>query len=140
MKLLKWTIIACLGLVALAATASFADTESQVRAFVDPPQRFWPRPLWFWNNTPVNKETVHEQMRLARDRCRYGGFGILPFGKQFSPAYLSNDYFSVYGAALEQARTLGLTLSLYDEYGFPSGSAGRRIQVTQVCLPSAGPS
>ncbi len=94
--------------------------------FAEPPQRYWPRPLWFWNNTRVTVETVKDQMRQARDRCRYGGFGILPFGKEFLPAYLSDEYFAVYGAALEQAKTLGLTLSLYDEYGFPSGSAGSR--------------
>ena len=56
--------------------------------------------------------------------AEYGGFGILPFGKSFAPAYLSDDYFALYGAALDQAKALGLTLSLYDEYGFPSGSAG----------------
>jgi hypothetical protein len=63
-------------------------------------------------------------MQLARDRSKYGGFGILPFGRGFAPPYLSDDYFAVYGAALDQARQLGLTLSLYDEFGFPSGSAG----------------
>lgn len=94
------------------------------RDFANPPQRSWPRPLWFWNNTRVTVETMREQMRLARERCQYGGFGILPFGKRFAPAYLSDDYFALYGAALDQARALGLTLSLYDEYGFPSGSAG----------------
>jgi len=92
--------------------------------FASPPQRYWPRPLWFWNDTRVTADTVREHMRQARDRCRYGGFGILPFGKQFSPPYLSDAYFAVYGAALEQAKALGLTMSLYDEYGFPSGSAG----------------
>ncbi|MEK7677487.1 MAG: glycoside hydrolase family 43 protein, partial [Verrucomicrobiota bacterium] len=102
-----------------------ADAAPRLRQdFADPPQRYWPRPLWFWNNTRVTVETVKEQMRQARDRCRYGGFGILPFGKGFFPAYLSDEYFAVYGAALEQAKALGLTLSLYDEYGFPSGSAG----------------
>jgi hypothetical protein len=104
-----------------------ADTDQGLRrSFAEPPQRYWPRPLWFWNNARVTVETVQDQMRQARDRCRYGGFGILPFGKEFSPAYLSDEYFTVYGAALEQAKTLGLTLSLYDEYGFPSGSAGSR--------------
>lgn len=92
--------------------------------FATPPQHYWPRPLWFWNNTPVTVETVKEQMQKARDLCHYGGFGILPFGREFSPPYLSEDYFRVYGAALEQAQSLGMTLSLYDEYGFPSGSAG----------------
>jgi hypothetical protein len=115
-----------------AATAGAAQPRGEVKAFdptlrqdfAEPPQRYWPRPLWFWNNTPVMVDTVREQMRLARDRSKYGGFGILPFGKQFAPAYLSDDYFTLYGAALDQARALGQTLALYDEYGFPSGSAG----------------
>ncbi len=121
-------LITCLT-VLLQSPLSLAtgDAERDLRRhFAEPPQRYWPRPLWFWNNTRVTTEMVQDQMRLARDRCRYGGFGILPFGKEFSPAYLSEEYFTVYGAALGQAKTLGLTLSLYDEYGFPSGSAGSR--------------
>ena len=47
-----------------------------------------------------------------------------PSARSSRRAYLSEEYFTVYGAALDQAKTLGLTLSLYDEYGFPSGSAG----------------
>ena len=108
------------------------------RDFATPPQRYWPRPLWFWNNTRVTAETVRDQMRLARDRCRYGGFGILPFGKSFAPAYLSDEYFALYGAALEQAKALGLTLSLYDEYGFPAARQDRRTPATRVCLRSDG--
>ena len=116
----------------LGAPASSVQQRGEVKAFdptlrrdfAEPPQRYWPRPLWFWNNTSVTVGTVREQMRLAHDRCKYGGFGILPFGKSFAPAYLSDDYFAIYGAALDQAQSLGLTLSLYDEYGFPSGSAG----------------
>ncbi|HNS22782.1 MAG TPA: glycosyl hydrolase [Sedimentisphaerales bacterium] len=132
-------IVVWLGLVGFAGlvgsspvvAATPADTRTATdrdlrRDFVEPPQRYWPRPLWFWNNTPVTAETVRDQMVKSRDLCRYGGFGILPFGKEFSPAYLSDAYFAVYAAALEQAKTLGLTLSLYDEYGFPSGSAGSR--------------
>ncbi len=63
-------------------------------------------------------------MQQAKSLSLYGGFGILPFGHHFAPAYLSDDYFTAYGTALDEARKLGMTLSLYDEYGFPSGSAG----------------
>ncbi len=110
---------------AAAVALEEAAPAARVRQdFSNPPQRFWPRPLWFWNDTQVTIPTVKDQMRQARDRSRYGGFGILPFGKRFSPAYLSAEYFEVYGAALDQAKALGMVLSLYDEYGFPSGSAG----------------
>jgi len=118
------------GCLAAATGAPQRPTEARAfdanlrKDFAEPPECYWPRPLWFWNNTTVTVEVVREQMRLAHDRCKYGGFGILPFGKRFAPAYLSDDYFTVYGAALDQARALGQKLALYDEYGFPSGSAG----------------
>jgi outer membrane protein assembly factor BamB len=100
-----------------------ADTPSP-EAFADPPVQSWPRPLWFWNNTEVTAETLRTQMQKSKQLSKYGGFGILPFGKSFGPDYLSEEYFALYGVALEQAKELGLTMSLYDEYGFPSGSAG----------------
>jgi len=92
--------------------------------FADPAIKYRPRPLWFWNNTEVTAATIREQMEKSCQLSKYGGFGILPFGKSFRPEYLSQEYFALYGEALQEARQLGLTMSLYDEYGFPSGSAG----------------
>ena len=57
-------------------------------------------------------------------RCGYGGFSILPFGPRLAPEYLSGDYFELYRHTARKAAELGVTLSLYDEYGFPSGSGG----------------
>lgn len=94
------------------------------RDFAEPALRWAPRPLWFWNDATVTEEGVAEQMQLARDECGYGGFGILPFGKAFRPEYLTDEYFKVYGVALREAKKLGMTMCIYDEYGFPSGSAG----------------
>lgn len=92
--------------------------------FKEPSIEHWPRPLWFWNNATVTEEGIEEQMQAYRDLCGYGGFGILPFGKNFKPEYLTEDYFRVYGRALKKAKELGLTMCLYDEYGFPSGGIG----------------
>jgi hypothetical protein len=92
--------------------------------FLNPSIKYWPRPLWFWNNTTVKDKEVENQMLAFRDSCGYGGFGILPFGKKFQPEYLSEDYFKVYDKALAEAKKLGLAMCLYDEFGFPSGGAG----------------
>jgi hypothetical protein len=92
--------------------------------FKDPPIRFWPRPLWFWNNAVVDEEGVSRQMQEFRDKCGYGGFGIVPFGLKFKPEYLTEAYFRVYGKALEKAKELGMTMCMYDEFGFPSGGVG----------------
>jgi hypothetical protein len=53
--------------------------------FIHPPIHFWPRPLWFWNNTVVDENGVSQQMQEFRDKCGYGGFGIVPFGLKFKP-------------------------------------------------------
>jgi len=101
--------------------AGAADPRQE---FIEPPLKYATRPLWFWNNTPVTEEGIVKQIQEARDKCGYGGFGILPFGKGFKPKYLTEDYFKVYGVALKKARELGMTMYIYDEYGFPSGNAG----------------
>ena len=72
--------------------------------FKEPSIEYWPRPLWFWNNTSVSEKGVEQQMLAYRDLCGYGGFGILPFGEKFEPEYLKEDYFRVYGKALEKAK------------------------------------
>ncbi len=92
--------------------------------FRSPPPRFGIRPLWFWNNTEVTREGIRDQLEKAKDIAGYAGLSIVPFGERFSPEYLSDDYFLMYGEALERSRELGLSMWLYDEYGFPSGSGG----------------
>jgi putative alpha-1,2-mannosidase len=108
----------------LCLSCGMVSAEDLKLEFVDPPLTYAPRPLWFWNNTTVTAEGIVEQMQQAHDQCGYGGFGILPFGKEFKPTYLTEAYFKVYGVALSKARELGMTMCIYDEYGFPSGSAG----------------
>lgn len=83
-----------------------------------------PIPLWFWNNTTIEDCTLEEQLEKMILTDNYGGCAILPFGKQFSPSYLSDDYFRIYGRVVEKAKELGAKMSIYDEYGFPSGSMG----------------
>lgn len=112
-----------IGLFSVSRTISSAQFPSS-EEFSNPPIRYWPRPLWFWNNTLVTPEKVCEQMQDLRDKCGYGGFGIVPFGGNFKPEYLSADYLDLYGKMLQKAEELDLKVSLYDEFGFPSGSVG----------------
>jgi hypothetical protein len=92
--------------------------------FRKPPVEYKTRPLWFWNNTAITEDKILEQIQGCYLLDGYGGFGILPFGQNFSPEYLSEDYFRLYRVALEKGRELGMKFCLYDEYGFPSGSIG----------------
>jgi alpha-L-rhamnosidase len=122
-KMEYWLVIISAGLLGMGSTVP-PDRSLTKETFIRPPIRYWPRPLWFWNNTAVTAEGILQQMPALRDQCGYGGFGPLPFGKNFRPEYLSEAYLQVYGVMLEKARELGMTVSLYDEFGFPSGSVG----------------
>ncbi|MCF8405726.1 MAG: hypothetical protein K9H58_17405 [Bacteroidales bacterium] len=119
------TVILILSVILIAGCTD--DKKSPLFShinFKNPPSAFKPYPLWFWNNTPVDGDTLENQILNFISHDGYGGFAVVPFGKNFSPEYLSEPYFELYGKVLSLAEEKGLHVSLYDEYGFPSGSAG----------------
>ncbi|MBO7118766.1 MAG: hypothetical protein J6W03_00410 [Bacteroidaceae bacterium] len=115
-------------LCSLCCTACQANSEEvihlETKEFAKPSMPWRPIPLWFWNNTQINESALVEQLQKMVEVDGYGGCAILPFGTGFRPNYLSDDYFNLYGAAINKARSLGAHMSIYDEYGFPSGSMG----------------
>jgi len=94
----------------------------QYQDFQTPDKKFYPRPLWFWNCKPT-PENISAIMDNTLEKEAYGGFSILTYAST-GLEYLSEEYMQAYGMALESARRNGLTMCLFDEYWFPSGSAG----------------
>ena len=92
-------------------------------AFQNIPLEMRPAPLWFWNNSTIEIDELKRQMTDFK-KAGYGGLSILPFGGDFKPAYLTEEYFKMYEVCMQEAEKLGLKLCIYDEYGFPSGTAG----------------
>ncbi len=80
------------------------------------------RPLWFWNDKPT-KESIRKLMENCSDKDGYSGFGILPY-KACKLEYLGQEYMDLYSFVLSEAKRLNLKMCLYDEWWFPSGSAG----------------
>lgn len=102
----------------------WAQPALNTASFYQPEMRWRPVPLWFWNNDRVQSAAVYDQLSNLLTKDMYGGCAILPFGENFRPEYLSEEYFSLYGQAIEVASAQGAQMSVYDEYGFPSGSMG----------------
>ncbi|MCX6360036.1 MAG: glycosyl hydrolase [Armatimonadetes bacterium] len=77
--------------------------------------------MWFWNGKLDADKT--RTMVAACKAAGYYGMGILPcngMGVDFmSPAFLRQ-----YRVAVDEAARLGMRMCLYDEFWFPSGSAG----------------
>jgi putative intracellular protease/amidase len=94
--------------------------------FKNPPAALRPMPFWHLNGTLTTAE-IKAQLRDSRDQSGFGGVAVLPVDKT-RPAYLSDDYFARYADILKTARELGMEVILYDDTGFPSGSAGGELQ------------
>ncbi len=82
-------------------------------------------PFWFWNGLETKPEIVR-QLHLAQT-AGFRGLAIhARTGNQIP--YLSSAWFNLVRHACQTARGLGLKIWLYDEDGYPSGTAGNRIQ------------
>ncbi|MCL2710831.1 MAG: discoidin domain-containing protein [Planctomycetaceae bacterium] len=110
-------------LFALLVPLSFAtDWATLEQQFVQPPLASKSRPLWFWNRVP-NAEETRAQIKALAD-IGYAGLGILPAFPQNEMKFMSPEFLEQYRIAADAAKEHGLKLCLYDEYWFPSGSAG----------------
>lgn len=116
-------ILGLIGLLCCSYVGSAQTWPDRARDFKTIPASVRPNPLWFWNDSEVKPDELKRQMAGFKE-AGYGGLSILPFGKDFKPKYLTEDYFAAYRVCMEEAKKLGLTLWIYDEYGFPSGTAG----------------
>ena len=107
----------------------------------EPPADFWPVFAWVWNGRATEDE-ISRQLRamLARGiRAVY----VLPEPKEFRPKtmptqlepdYLSPEFFRLVRFASDEAERLGMKMWLYDEGGWPSGSACGRVVRSEPSL------
>ncbi|MEI7732798.1 MAG: glycosyl hydrolase [Verrucomicrobiota bacterium] len=85
--------------------------------------------LW-WLNGKLSKAEIREQLLQMRDHDGFGGVAPLTLFRMkppTEPAYLSDEYFEMYGCILDTAKELGMTVVFYDDCDFPSGTAGNQM-------------
>ena len=92
----------------------------------NPGREYTPIPFWF-----LNGDLTHEEIRAQlRDFCDHGVYGVVlhpRMGLSDDIRYLSPRFFSYIRTALETARELDMTVVLYDEAMYPSGSASGQV-------------
>lgn len=103
-------------------------------AFKRPATDYYPAFAWSWCD-PIDRDEVMRQLDyMCENNIKI--VYILPEPKDFRPKtaptnlepdYLSEEYFEIYRFAAEYAAKLGMQLWLYDEGGWPSGSANHRV-------------
>lgn len=126
--------------------------------FADPPAAYRPMMFWVWNGA-VTPELIDADIADMKAKgC--GGFFIHPMGEKFrlkdfiegiSPPYLSDEYFELVRHAVDKAAEAGMYAWLYDEGGWPSGTAqghvvdghpelaGKVLSVVAAADPAASP-
>ena len=115
---------------------------SDIRFLLTPGDESAPVYSWVWNDR-LTREGI---ARRLDDMARIGvkTFYIIPESKQFRPVnmptylepdYLTDAYLCLFAFAAEEAEKRGMTLWLYDEDGWPSGSAGGHVGAAkpQLC-------
>ena len=94
--------------------------------FENPDSRFRGLPFWAWN-TDVTPEKVISQV-AAFAEMGFGGF-IIHSRKGLRTPYMGEHFMEMVALSIKEAKKLGLRVWLYDEDGWPSGSAGGKVTV-----------
>ncbi len=90
--------------------------------FLNPPAEFSPLPLWFWNGDLCEAEIKRQMLEFAQKGVM--GFVLHPrIGIPREIGYLSDRFMALVRFAVETAHAMGMTVVLYDEGMYPSGSA-----------------
>jgi len=90
--------------------------------FITPPEEFSPVPFWFWNDQ-LDKLEIKRQIADFKDK------GVMSFvihpriGIPIHIQFLSEEFLNYMEIAILEAKRQGMTVYLYDEAMYPSGSA-----------------
>ena len=113
--------------------------------FISPDVSYAPVYIWVWNDV-CTRGIIDEQLSEMQ-RLGIRAFYILPEPKNFrpdsmptnlSPDYLSEEYFELCAYAIDKGTSLGMNCWIYDEGGWPSGSACGKVVKDHPEYSSAG--
>jgi hypothetical protein len=92
-----------------------------IALFKSPPREYSPLAFWFWNGTLEAKE-LSRQIDEMSSKGVHGAF-MHPRGYLKTP-YLEQEWWDAVRTCVERSREIGFSPWLYDEYAWPSGTAG----------------
>jgi hypothetical protein len=107
----------------LFTASSHADLDAD---FVVPPNQLKTVTLYHMNAS-LTTELLQEQVQAMQELSGFAGCAPLPMNGM-SPAYLTEEYFQRYADLLLAEKDAGMVHTIYDDYGFPSGTAGGRMR------------
>ena len=107
------------------------------RKLLSPPPELSPAYFWYLNG-PLKPGALRKQLREMasmgiRNVCPHpwpAEFRPEQTPEAMSPDYLSEEYFSCFRVIIDECKKLGMSCYLYDEGGWPSGSACGKVRIS----------
>ena len=93
--------------------------------FSDPPREYSGLAFWFWNGT-LEPEKLKKQIRMMEEQGIYGAF--MHARAYLRTPYLEKEWWDAVQACVEEGERIGFHPWLYDEYAWPSGTAGSTFE------------
>jgi hypothetical protein len=97
------------------------DTKRLQALLRNPPMEFRPQPVWSLNSL-LARPRLTEMLRSFKAQGMGGVFVLPRWG--LVTAFLSDEWFAMWGHALAECKRLGMECQIYDEFLCPSGSGG----------------
>lgn len=100
-------------------------TYAGLKALIaDPPSEYRSAPLWDWNDD-ITEEGIAFQMEQFK-KAGIGGVFVHPRPGLITE-YLSDEWFHLFGYAVQKGKELDMKVWIYDENSYPSGFAGGHV-------------
>ena len=117
------TFLAIIAANTLAA-APVANLDGIISEFKSPDVKYGSAPFWSWN-----EKLEPAELRSQVDEFKSGGMGgFFMHGRVgLITTYMSEEWMNGVRASIDQAKKNGMLAYLYDENGYPSGTAGGAI-------------
>ena len=90
-----------------------------------PPKEFSPNAFWFWYGV-LKPDELRRQIRLMTEQGVYNGF--MHSRAYLKTPYLEDEWWEAVAACVDEGEKTGFYPWLYDEYAWPSGTAGNTFE------------
>lgn len=113
-------LIACLLVPFVVGQSNPGQKPDLYQGFQDPPSKYKPLPLWYWNS----KIEPEELKRQVDEYIKQGAQGAVVYGcTGLKTPFLSEEWWHVWGELLAYARSKGFQLGWHPEFNIPTGDA-----------------
>lgn len=134
-------LLTCLGRVDCAEEIKPVRIDpafERMRAeFIDPPKEYTQIPFWFWNDE-LTDEGILQQIAKMEEKGVHGFIPHARMGLSEKIGYMTDEWLRLVKVAVEEADRRGMTVHLYDEGMYPSGSAHGEVVKGRPDLASQG--